>query len=203
MAYKKKNKGAGLLVQKIDNLIEISCNYFDKWVTHSADLDKQETKIMVGYHNHPGMFGKPVKWKSEWLKTKFIDNVQKVGNETWYISIDSYSARVNIERTVSGIHIGEDFKNIIKAKFVAKVASKINSYIKQERDLSIIPHYDNADEDNPRMSLRPDVLISCIKAVTEEFPHLDPNTDLNNQYEYRNVFDFVASKEPELEDLPF
>ena len=69
---------------------------------------------MVGYHNHPGMFGKPVKWKSEWLKTKFIDNVQKVGNETWYISIDSYSARVNIERTVSGIHIGEDFKNIIK-----------------------------------------------------------------------------------------
>ena len=203
MGYKKKNKGAGLLVQKYDNLIEISCNYFDKWVTHSADLDKQETKIMVGYHNHPGINGKAVKWKSEWLKTKFIDNVQKVGNETWYISIDSYSARVNTERTVSGIHIGDDFRNIIKAKFVAKVASKINSYIKQERDLSIVPHYDNTDEDSVRMSLRPDVLISCIKAVTEEFPHLDPNTDLNNQYEYRNVFDFVASKEPELEDLPF
>ena len=51
--------------------------------------------------------------------------------------------------------------------------------------------------------LRPDILPTCIDAVVKEFPHLDPNTDLNNQYEYRNVVDISQGREPELEDLPF
>ena len=34
MAYKKKNRGAGLTVQKEGNLLRFSCTYFDKWVMH-------------------------------------------------------------------------------------------------------------------------------------------------------------------------
>ena len=53
------------------------------------------------------------------------------------------------------------------------------------------------------MSLRPDVLISCIKAVTKEFPHLIVDT-MQENYEYgMNIFDITQGKEPELENLPF
>ena len=200
--YKKKNRGATLTAQKLGNIIDITCSYFDKWVAHSADLDKNETKITVGYNKHPGIYGKAVKWKSEWLKTRFIDCNEKIDNMNWYININPHSTMINTEETISGIHIGEDFRNISKAKFVAKVASNLSSYLKQE-GLDAVTQHPDYDADSPRKMLRPDILPTCIDAVVKEFPHLDPNTDLNNQYEYRNVVDISQGREPELEDLPF
>ena len=107
-----------------------------------------------------------------------------------------------MKKTVPGIHIGDDFRNIVLGKFVAKVASSLSSYLKQEGLSAVVQHYDSV-ADSPRKMLRPDILPTCIDAVAKEFPHLDPNTDLNNQYEYRNVVDIAQGREPDLEDLPF
>ena len=202
--YKKKNRGATLIAQKLGNTIEITCSYFDKWVAHSANLDKNETKITVGYHKHPGIYGKAVKWRSEWLKTRFIDCNEKIDNMTWYININPHSAMINTEEIIPGIHIGEDFRNINKAKFVAKVASKLNSLLKQEKENVVRQHYDNiVNDDYTRLSLEPGVLESCIKIVTEELPYLVIDKE-QADYEYGiNIFDISQGKEPELDDLPF
>jgi hypothetical protein len=202
-AYKKKNRGAQLVAQKEGNLLRFTCSYYDKWVMHEADLDKQQTEVIVGFHSYPMQYSnKPLKWMKNLLGNQFIDYTQEFDGAKWDIDLTSGGKRVNMKKVVPGIHIGDDFRNINKARFVAKVASKLSSYLKQEGLNAIVHHYD-ADADSPRKMLRPDILPTCINAVTEEFPYLDPNTDLNNQYEYRNVFDISQGKEPELEDLPF
>ena len=180
MAYKKKNRGAQLVAQKEGNLLRFTCSYFDKWVMHEADLDKQQTEVMVGFHYYPVQYcNKPLKWMKNLLGNQFIDYTQEFDGAKWDIDLTSGGKRLTMKKTVPGIHIGDDFRNIVLGKFVAKVAS------------------------SPRKMLRPDILPTCIDAVVKEFPHLDPNTDLNNQYEYRNVVDISQGREPELEDLPF
>ena len=63
MAYKKKNRGAQLVAQKEGNLLRFSCAYYDKWVMHEADLDKQETEVIVGFHSYPVQYSiKPLRW---------------------------------------------------------------------------------------------------------------------------------------------
>ena len=201
--YKKKNKGAGLLVQKLDNVIEIGCNYFDKWVTHSADLDKNETKIMVGFHYYPIQYSnKPLRWMKNLLGNQFIDYTQEFDGAEWDIDLTSGGKRVIMKWVVPGIHIGDDFRNILLGKFVAKVASSLSSYLKQEGLSAVVQHYDS-DADSPRKMLRPDILPTCIDAVIKEYQHLDPNTNLNNLYEYKNILDISQGREPELDDLPF
>lgn len=203
MAYKKKNRGAQLVAQKEGNLLRFTCSYFDKWVMHEADLDKQETQVMVGFHYYPIQYcNKPLKWMQNLLGNQFIDYTQEFDGAKWDIDLTSGGKRVIMKKVVPGIHIGDDFRNIVLGKFVAKVASGLSSYLKQEGLNAVVQHYDS-DADSPRKMLRPDILPTCINAVIEEYPHLDPNTDLNNQYEYRNVVDISQGREPELEDLPF
>ena len=201
MAYKKKNRGAQLVAQKEGNLLRFSCSYFNKWVMHEADLDKQETEVMVGFHYYPNSW-KPIKWMKNLLGNQFIDYTQEFDGAKWDIDLTSGGKRVSMRKVIPGIHIGDDFRNIVLGKFVAKVASSLSSYLKQEGLSAVVQHYDY-DADSPRKMLRPDILPTCIDAVIKEFPHLDPNTDLNNQYEYRNVVDISQGREPELEDLPF
>ena len=133
---------------------------------------------------------------------KFIDYTQEFDGAKWDIDLTSGGKRVIMKKVVPGIHIGDDFRNIVLGKFVAKVASSLSSYLKQEGLDAVVQHPDY-DADSPRKMLRPDILPTCIDAVVKEFPHLDPNTDLNNQYEYRNVVDISQGREPELENLPF
>ena len=203
MAYKKKNRGAQLIAQKEGNLLRFTCSYFDKWVMHEADLDKQETNVMVGFHYYPFQYSqKPLKWMQNLLGKQFIDYTQEFDGAKWDIDLTSGGKRVIMKKVVPGIHIGDDFRNIVLAKFVAKVASNLSSYLKQEGLDAVVQHPDDAD--SPRKMLRPDILPTCIDAVVKEFPHLDPNTDLNNQYEYaQNIFEVTQGREPELEDLPF
>ena len=50
--------------------------------------------------------------------------------------------------------------------------------------------------------VRPEVLVSCIEAVKEEFPYILKSRE--ESYEYaQNIFEVTQGKEPELEDLPF
>jgi hypothetical protein len=203
MAYKKKNRGASLVAQKEDNLLRFTCSYFDKWVMHEADLDRQETEVIVGFHYYPFQHqNKPLKWMKNLLGKQFIDYRQEFDGAKWDIDLTSSGKRVTMRKVIPGIHIGDDFRNINLGKFVAKVASNLSSYLKQEGLSAVVQHYDSV-ADSPRKMLRPDILPTCIDAVVKEFPHLDPNTDLNNQYEYRNVFDITQGREPDLEDLPF
>ena len=203
MAYKKKNRGADLIAQKEGNLLRFTCSYFDKWVMHEANLDKQQTEVMVGFHYYPIQYcNKPLKWMKNLLGKQFIDYTQEFDGAKWDIELTRGGKRVIMKKVVPGIHIGDDFRNIILGKFVSKVASSLSSYLKQEGLNAVVDHYDY-DADSPRKMLRPDVLPTCINAVIGEFPHLDPNTDLNNQYDYTNVVDIIQGKEADLEDLPF
>lgn len=203
MAYKKKNRGAQLVAKKEGNVLTFSCAYYDKWVMHEANLDKQETEVMVGFHSYPLQYSwKPLKWMKNLLGNQFIDYTQEFDGAEWDIDLTSGGKRVSMRKVVPGIHIGDDFRNINLGKFVAKVASSLSRYLKQEGLNAVVQHYDSV-ADSPRKMLRPDILPTCINAVIEEFPHLDPNTDLNNQYEYRNVVDITQGREPDLDDLPF
>ncbi len=203
MAYKKKNRGAQLVAQKEGNLLRFSCSYYDKWVMHEADLVKQETELIVGFQNYSMQYSiKPLRWMKNLLGKQFIDYTQEFDGAKWDIDLTSGGKRVTMKKVIPGIHIGDDFRNIVLGKFVAKVASSLSSYLKQEGLSAVVQHYDY-DADSPRKMLRPDILPTCIDAVIKEFPHLDPNTDLNNQYEYRNVVDITQGREPDLEDLPF
>ena len=203
MAYKKKNRGAQLVAQKEGNLLRFTCSYFDKWVMHEADLDKQQTEVNVGFHYYPIAYcNKPLKWMKNLLGNKFIDYTQEFDGAKWDIDLTSGGKRVIMKKVVPGIHIGDDFRNIVLGKFVSKVASSLSSYLKQEGLNAVVDYYDS-DADSPRKMLRPDILPTCINAVIKEFPHLDPNTDLNNQYDYTNVVDITQGKEADLEDLPF
>ena len=199
--YKKKNKGAQLIAQKEGNLLRFTCSYFDKWVMHEADLDKQQTEVMVGFHYYPVHY-KPLKWMKNLLGNQFIDYTQEFDGRKWDIDLVSSGKRVIMKKVVPGIHIGDDFRNINLAKFVAKVASNLSSYLKQEGLDAVVQHPDY-DIDSPRKMLRPDILPTCIDAVVKEFPYLDPNTDHNAVHDYRNVVDISQGREPELEDLPF
>ena len=202
MAYKKKNRGAGLTVQKESNVLRFSCTYFDKWVMHEAELDKQQTEVMVGFHYYPVQYNnKPLKWMKNLLGNQFIDYTQEFDGAKWDIDLTSGGKRVIMRKVIPGIHIGDDFRNLNLAKFVAKVASNLSSYLKQEGLDAVVQHPDDAD--SPRKMLRPDILPTCIAAVIKEFPYLDPNTDHNAVHDYRNVVDISQGREPELEDLPF
>ena len=207
MAYKKKNRGAGLTVQKEGNLLRFSCTYFDKWVMHEAELDKQQTEVMVGFHYYPVQYNnKPLKWMKNLLGNQFIDYTQEFDGAKWDIDLTSGGKRVIMRKVIPGIHIGDDFRNINLGKFVAKVASNLSSYLKQEGLNAVVNYTDkyiDNDADSPRKMLRPDILPTCIEAVIKEFPYLDPNTDHNAVHDYRNVVDISQGKEPELDDLPF
>jgi hypothetical protein len=203
MAYKKKNRGAGLTVQKESNVLRFSCTYFDKWVMHEAELDKQQTEVMVGFHYYPVQYNnKPLKWMENLLGNQFIDYTQEFDGAKWDIDLTSGGKRVIMRKVIPGIHIGDDFRNINLGKFVAKVASSLSSYLKQEGLDAVVQHPDY-DVDSPRKMLRPDILPTCIDAVVKEFPYLDPNTDHNAVHDYRNVVDISQGREPELDDLPF
>ena len=163
--YKKKNRGAQLVAQKEGSLLRFTCSYFDKWVMHEADLDKQQTKVMVGFHYYPIQYcNKPLKWMQNLLGNQFIDYTQEFDGAKWNIDLTSGGKRVIMKKTVPGIHIGDDFRNIVLGKFVAKVASSLSSYLKQEGLNAVTQHYDY-DADSPRRMLRPDILPTCIDAV--------------------------------------
>lgn len=186
MAYQKKNRGARLTVRKEGNILTFMCNYFDKWAMHEVNLDKQQTEVMVGFHYYPARF-KPLKWMQNILGNQFINYTQEFDGAIWDIDLTNSSKKVTMKKTIPSILIGDDFRNINLAKFVAKVASNLSSYLKQEGLDAVVNYYDN-DADSPRKMLRPDILPSCIDAVIEEFPHLDPNKDHNASHDYRFNF---------------
>jgi hypothetical protein len=207
MAYKKKNRGAGLTVRKEDNILTFMCSYFDKWVMHEVDLDKQQTEVMIGFHYYP-VQSKPLKWMQNILGNQFIDYTQEFDGATWDIDLTNHGKKVIMKKTIPSILIGDDFRNINLAKFVAKVASNLSSYLKQEGLDAVVDHHSNLYHntivaDSPRKMLRPDILPTCIEVVINEFPHLDPNIDHNAIHDYRNVVEITQGREPELEDLPF
>ena len=192
MAYKKEKRGATLVVNQENNILIFTGTYFNKWVSHKVDLKESKTKITVGYHNHVTDVMKPVKWRDRWLQNRYIQFEQKFDNKLWYINFDAHGIQVHYTEEINGIHIGEDYKNINKAKFIGKLVSNLNSYLKQEKDNAIILH-PKAEGNNTKLyMIRPDILPSCFKTATQE------------SYEYaQNIFEVTQGIEPDFDDLPF
>ena len=167
MAYKKKNRGASLVVNQFDNQLNIVGNYFNKWVHHEINLDEKKTKIVTGTQTYQ-LYDKPVVWRDKWLQSRFINCKQKIK----------------------------------KCQFLGKVVSKFNSYLKQEKDNAIVLHPDAEGHNDKMHMVRPEVLVSCIESVKEEFPHM-----LKSRRELcehaQNIFEVTQGREPELDDLPF
>jgi len=200
MAYKKKNRGASLVVNQFDNQLNIAGNYFNKWVHHEINLDEKKTKIVTGTQQYQYV-DKPVVWRDKWLKTRFINCKQQIDNKLWFIDFNAYGYQVSFTEHIDGVDIGNDYWNIKKCQFLGKVVSKLNSYLKQEKDNAIVLHPDAYGHKKMHM-VRPEVLVSCIEAVKGEFPYILKLKE--ESYEYaQNIFDVTQGKEPELEDLPF
>ena len=197
MAYRKRNKGAELSVrQDSNNTIDISTHYYNKSTYFDINLKDKTTEIT--YCTRKVASGhKPVKWRENWLGSRFINFELEYDNETWYGDITSYSFTLSKKVKKDGIHIGNDFSNIQHCKFIDKVGSALNSLLKQAKDEAIIPHPE--DESSPRWTLAKEVLESCIDVTKESHPHLlPPNYDLG--YDYMNIVE-VTQDQPE--DLPF
>lgn len=203
MAYKKKNKGATLVVNQEDNILNFTGTYFNKWVSHRADLKENKTKIIVGYNNHVTDVMKPVKWRDKWLQDRYIHFEQEFDNKLWCINFDAYGIQIHYTQEIDGVHIGEDYRNINKAKFMGKLVSKLNNYLKQEKDNAIILH-PKAEGNNTKLyMIRPDILPSCFKTAAEENKYLRMDTT-QESYEYaQNIYETTQGKEPDFDDLPF
>lgn len=201
MAYKKKNRGASLVVNQFDNQLNIVGNYFNKWVHHEIDLNEKKTKIVTGTQGYQYL-GKPVVWRDKWLKTRFINCKQQIDNKLWFIDFNAHGCQVSFTEEVNGIDIGDDYWNIKKCQFLGKVVSKLNSYLKQEKDNAIVLHPDAYGHNKMHM-VRPEVLVSCIEAVKEEFPYILKSR--RESYEHaENIYrEGTHVNEPNLEDLPF
>ena len=197
MAYRKRNKGAELIIrQDSNNTIDITTHYYNKSTYYDIDLKDKTTEITYCTRKvAPGH--KTVKWRENWLGNRFINFELKYNNETWFGDITSYSFNLSTKVRKDGIHIGNDFSNIQHCKFIDKVGSALNSLLKEAKDEAIIPHPE--DEGSPRWTLAKEVLESCIDVTRESHPHLlPPNPDMG--YDYMNIVEVIQSHS---EDLPF
>ncbi len=203
-AYKKKCRGAELIIQHLGDNLLLSTHYFNKHSHYDINLKEKTTEVTHGTQKYKSDRGKSpyVKWRDEWLGKRFINCDVNIDNELWYMDITPYSFTLYKKINRNDIFMGNDFRNIQHCKFVDKVGSKLNSLLKQERDNVVIPHNDK-DKESPRLSLAPGTLESCIKAVKEEFPFLLPPNS-NDGYEYaQNIVEITQGREPNLDDLPF
>ena len=200
MAYRKKNKGAELSIRQDNNsTLDISTHYYNKSAYFDINLKDKTTEIAYCTRKvAPGH--KPVKWRENWLGTRFINFELEYDNETWYGDISSYSFALSKKVKKDGIHIGNDFSNIHNSKFIDKVGSALNSLLKEAKDEAIVPHPENEYGKRPvRWTLAKEVLESCIDVTAESNPHLlPPNPDMG--YDYQHI---VEVTQPHPEDLPF
>lgn len=196
MAYRKRNKGAELSIRQDNNsALEISTHYFNKSTYYDINLKDKTTEIT--YCTRKVASGhKPVKWRENWLGSRFINFELDYDNETWYGDITSYSFNLSKKVKKDGIHIGNDFSNIQHCKFIDKVGSALNSLLKEAKDEAIVLH---PESESMRWTLAKEVLESCIDVTKECHPHLlPPNPDMG--YDYMNIVE-VTQDHPE--DLPF
>ena len=202
MAYKKEKKGATLVVNQMgNNEINITGNYFNRYVHYKVNLDEKKTEINVGIHRYEP-YDKPAVWKNKWLKTRFINCKQQIGSHLWYINYSAGGYNITFTEQVDRIDIGEDFKNIKKCQFLSKVASRLNQYLKQEKDNSIVLSPDAEGPNDKMYAVKPEVLISCIESVNKDFPYL-LLTEQESYEHAQNIFEVTQGREPELDDLPF
>lgn len=201
MAYKKEKRGATLVVNQYGNCLSVVGNYFNKYVHHDIDLNEKKTKIVTGTQTY--QFGdKPVVWRDKWLQNRFINCKQQIDNKLWFIDFNAYGYQVSFTEEVNDIDIGDDYWNIKKCQFLGKVVSRLNKYLKQEKDNAIILHPDAEGQNDKMLMVRPDVLVSCIESVNKDFPYMLKSRE--ESYEYaQNIFEVTQGKEPELDDLPF
>jgi len=200
MAYKKEKRGASLVVNHFDNQLNVVGNYFDKWVHHEINLDEKKTKIKVGMGKYQYV-DKPVVWRDKWLQGRFITCKQQVDEHEWYINFTAFGFDLSFTEEVNRVEIGDDYWNIKKCQFIGKVYSRLNKYLKQEKDNTIVLSPD-ASYHNKIHIVKPEVLTSCIKSVNKEFPYMLKSG--RESYEHaQNIFEVTQSREPELDDLPF
>ncbi len=198
MAYKKEKRGASLVVNHFDNQLNIVGNYFNKWVHHEINLDEKKTKIVTGTQKYQYL-DKPVVWRDKWLKSKFINCKQQIDNQLWFVDFNAYGYQVSFTEEFDGIHIGDDYWNIKKCQFLGKIVSRLNQYLKQEKDNAIVLH---PDAKETRCMIKPEVLVSCIESVNKDFPYTLKSR--RESYEHaENIFEVTQGREPELDDLPF
>ena len=198
MGYKKEKRGASLVMNLLGNQLNIVGNYFDKWVYHEINLDEKKTKIVTGTAKYQYV-DKPVVWRDKWLQHRFINCEQQIEHRLWFVDFNPYGYQVSFTEEVDRIEIGDDYWNIKKCQFLGKVVSRLNQYLKQEKDNAIVIHPDTKET---RYMIKPEVLISCIESVNKEFPYILKSRE--ESYEYaQNIFEVTQGKEPELDDLPF
>jgi len=203
MAYKKEKKGATLVVNQTGNMeINVTGNYFNRYVHHKVKFNEKKTEINVGTHRYE-VYDKPVVWRDKWLQGRFINCKQQIGNHLWYINYSSEGYNITFTEEVDRIDIGDDFRNIKKCQWLGKVVSRLNQYFKQEKDNSIVLSPDAEGYNDKMYAVKPEILISCIESVNKDFPYLL----LTEQEAYEhadNVYREGAHvNEPELDDLPF
>ena len=168
MAYKKEKRGATLVVNQYGNCLSVVGNYFNKYVHHDIDLNEKKTKIVTGTQTY--QFGdKPVVWRDKWLQNRFINCKQQIDNKLWFIDFNAYGYQVSFTEEVNDIDIGDDYWNIKKCQFLGKVVSRLNKYLKQEKDNAIILHPDAEGQNDKMLMVRPDVLVSCIDQLIRIF----------------------------------
>ncbi len=198
MAYKKEKRGASLVVNQFGNQLSIVGSYFNKWVHHEVNLDEKKTKIITGTHKYQYV-DKPVVWRDKWLNSRFINCKQQIGTQLWFVDFNPYGYQISFTEEVDGIDIGNDYWNIKKCQFLGKVVSRLNQYLKQEKDNTIVIHPETKET---RYMIKPEVLISCIESVNKEFPYMLKSG--RESYEHaQNIFEVTQGREPELDDLPF
>tara|TARA_B100000900_G_scaffold408299_1_gene422349 strand:- start:2225 stop:2833 length:609 start_codon:yes stop_codon:yes gene_type:complete len=202
MAYKKEKKGATLVVNQMGNSeINVTGNYFNKYVHHQVKIKQNKTTINVGTHRYE-YHDKPVVWRDKWLKSRFINCKQQIGNQLWYINYSSLGYNITFTEEVNRIDIGDDFRNIKKCQWLGKIVSRLNQYFKQEKDNSIVLSPDAEGYNDKMYAVKPEILISCIESVNKDFPYLLLTEQ--EAYEHaQNIFEVTQGREPELDDLPF
>ena len=201
MAYRKRNKGAELSIrQDNNNTIDISTHYYNKSVYYDINLKDKTTEITYCTRKvAPGH--RTVKWRENWLLSRFINFELDYDNETWYGDITPYSFNLSKKVKKDGIHIGNDFSNIQHCKFIDKVGSALNRLLKEAKDEAIVPHPQHEyDQPAMRWTLAKEVLESCIDVTKESHPHLlPPNPDMG--YDYQHIVEVTGDIEQI--DLPF
>jgi len=199
MAYKKEKRGASLVVNQLGNQLNIVGNYFDKWVYHEINLDEKKTKIITGTAKYQYV-DKPVVWRDKWLQHRLINCKQQIGAQLWFVDFNPYAYQISFTEEVDDIDIGNDYWNIKKCQWLGKIVSRLNQYLKQEKDNAIVLHPDTKET---RYMLKPEVLVSCIESVNKDFPYILKSRE--ESYEHaQNIFKEGSHvDEPELDDLPF
>ena len=202
MAYKKEKRGASLVVNHFGNQLNIVGNYFNKYVHHEVDLDEKKTKIVTGTQKYQ-YIDKPVVWRDKWLQNRFINCKQQIGAQLWFVDFNPYGYQISFTEEVDGIVIGDDYWNIKKCQWLGKMVSRLNQYLKQEKENTIVIHPDAEWPNDKRYMLKPEILISCIESVNKEFPYILKSREESYEYAQKRYFEITEGKEPELDDLPF